>query len=199
MMRLTKTALKMMMALAVCAGVAEAGGWPEAVEVRYETTLCISYRARLAGGFLVVQATHQPGWHTYAMDNRQRAEEKLAGQESLGMEAPTEIKVTQGLAVTGPWYQSPPKDLSKPELRWFTWGFDGDAMFVAKVRRSGAGPARIAVRGQACNANLCKQINIVLALPPAGASKDVQPPAIDFNNLVRVRSRKAAKAQRKET
>ncbi len=176
-----------MMVLAVCAEAAEPGGWTEAVRVRYESTLCVSYRARLAGGFLVVQATHQPGWHTYAMDNKQRAEEKLAGQESLGLEAPTEIRVTQGLAVVGPWHQSPPKDLSRPELRWFTWGFDGEALFVAKVRRSGAGPARIAVRGQACSANLCKQIKIAISLPPAGSKKDVQASAIDFSNLVRAR------------
>ncbi len=137
----------------------------------------------MAGEFLVVQATVEPGWHTFAMDNKQRAEEKLAGRESLGIDAPTEIKVTQGLEAAGPWYQSPPKDFSKPDLRWFSWGFEEQAVFVTRIRRSGAGPAQIAVRGQACTETICKQIDVAIPLPLGAAGR----PDIDLKALVRVR------------
>lgn len=188
MIKLTRrTAVKAMIVLAACTEATRAGDWTDAVEVRHELKRCVSYRARLAGEFLVVQATHEPGWHTYAMDNKQRAKEKLAGRESLGIDGPTEIKLTQELEGVGPWYQSPPKDYSKPELLWFTWGFDGHALFVAKVRRSGAGPARIAVGGQACTETTCKQIDVAISLPLAGGNTAADPSGIDFKALVRVR------------
>jgi len=180
-------AVKAMLVLVVFAAAARAGDWTDAVEVRHELKPCVFYRAKLAGQFLVVQATHEPGWHTYAMDNKQRAKEKLAGRDSLGIDAPTEIKLSQGLEVVGPWYQTPPKDFSKPDLLWFTWGYDGQALFVAKVRRSGAGPARIAVGGQACTETICKQIDVEIPLPLPRASTNAAGSGIDFKTLVRVR------------
>ena len=188
MIKLTRrTAVKAMMVLVAGTEAARAGDWTDAVEVRHELKRCVSYRARLAGEFLVVQASHEAGWHTYAMDNKQRAKEKLAGRESLGIDGPTEIRLTQGLEVVGPWYQSPPKDYSRPELLWFTWGFDGQALLVAKVRRSGAGPARIAVGGQACTETTCKQIDVAISLPLADAKTDAAYSGVDFKALVRVR------------
>lgn len=182
-----RTAVKAMVVLAACAGAARAGDWTGAVEVRYEFKRCVSYRARLNGEFLIIQATHEPGWHTYAMDNKQRAEEKLAGRQSLGIDGPTEIRVTRGLEAAGPWRQSPPKDFSKPELQWFSWGFDEQALFVAKVRRSGAGPARITVRGQACTETTCKQIDVAISLPLAGGNTRADASDADFKALVQVR------------
>jgi hypothetical protein len=164
-----------------------AGEWTEPVEVRHELKRCVGYRARLSGQFLVIQATHEAGWHTYAMDNKQRAQEKLAGRRSLGIDRPTEIRLSEGLELAGPWYQSPPKDFSKPELRWFSWGFEGQTLFVTKVRRSGAGPARIAVRGQACTEATCKDIDLTISLPLAGTRSEAAPPDIDFKALVQVR------------
>jgi len=182
------TTVKAMISLAfVCAGVAWAGDWSETVEVRHEHERCVSYRAKLNGEFLVVHATIQAGWHTFAMDNRQRAAEKLAGRKSLGIDLPTEIRVTQGLEVIGPWHQSSPKDFSKPEMRWFSWGFEDQALFVVKVRRSGAGPAQLAVRGQACTEKTCKNIDVALSLPLSGAAKNAHPAEIDFKTLVQVR------------
>ena len=67
------------------------------------------------------------------MDNKLRAQEKLAGKRSLGIDSPTEIVFAEGLELNGPWYQSVPRDFSKPELRWYSWGFEGQALFVAKV------------------------------------------------------------------
>ena len=183
-----RTAAKAMIVLVVgCAGATPAGDWTEAAEVQHQFRRCVSYRARLAGEFLVIQATHEAGWHTYAMDNKQRAEERLAGRQSLGIDGPTEIKLTQGLEVAGPWYQTPPKDFSKPEIQWFTWGFDGQALFAAKVRRSGAGPARIAVGGQACTETICKKVEVVISLPLSGDGAHADPPAIDLKALVQVR------------
>jgi hypothetical protein len=167
------------------ASISHAGDWTEPVEVRYEQTRCVSYRAKQDGPFLVVQATLDPNWHTFAMDNKERAAEKLAGRRSLGIDLPTEISVTQGLEVAGPWFQSPPKDFSKPELRWFSWGFENQALFVARVRRSGDGPARIAIRGQACTETSCKNVDVAISVPLEGTGTD--PSYIVVKDLVQVR------------
>src|SRR5258708_26007990 len=170
----------------VCAAAAWAGEWTDAVEVRHDDNLCLSYRARLDGPFVVVQATIEPGWHTFAMDNKLRAEEELAGRKSLGTAHPTEIAVTGGGAVAGPWYQTPPKDFSRAELRWFSWGFERQALFAAKVQPAGAGAVRMAVRGQACTDTICKNIDVTILLPP-GKTTAAGSSEIDLNSLVRVR------------
>jgi hypothetical protein len=178
--------LGMLVLVAASASAAGPGAWTDPVEVRHEETLCLSYRARLDGPFLVVQVTLEPGWHTFAMDNRQRAEEKLAGKKSLGIDHPTEIAVSGAMAVAGPWYQTPPKDFSRPELRWFSWGFERQALFAAKVHPSGAGAVRMAVRGQACTDTICRNIDVTIVLPPAkkqaGDSSE-----IDLNTLVKAK------------
>ena len=169
---------------------AHAGEWSETAGLRRDLRPLVSYRAKLEGEFLVVQADHEEGWHTCAMDNKIRAEEKLAGKQSLGIDAPTEISVTEELA--GGWRQSPPADFSKPELRWFTWGFEESALFVAKVRRTGDGPARISVRGQACSEASCQNIDLNLSLsltswnPVAAAGASAL--GIDSEKLIAVRT-----------
>jgi len=179
-----RTAFTAVVALGAAATAAWASNWTDAVEVHYEVTRCVSYRAKWNGQFLAVQVTPDAGWHTFAMDNKQRAEEKLAGKKSLGIDHPTEITVSGGLEVAGPWYQTPPKDFSKPELRWFSWGFEQPALFVAKVRRSGAGPARIAIRGQACSESICKNIDVAIAVPLTGETGGVSD--IDLKPLIQV-------------
>ena len=133
----------------MAAGVEAAGPgeWTAPVEVRHEDALCISYQARLDSGYLTVRATLGPGWHTFAMDNKRRVDEKLAGKPALSVDRATEIVPSGGWQTVGPWYQSPPKDFSRPELRWFSWGFEGHAEFVTKAQRTGAGPGRMALRG----------------------------------------------------
>jgi len=172
---------------AACAGAVWAGDWTDPVAVTHELKPCVTYRARLSGSYLIVQARHETGWHTYAMDNKQRADEKLAGRQSLGIDRPTEIKLSEGLEIAGPWHQSPPKDLSKPEIRWYTWGFEDQILFVAKVRQSGAGPAKIGLRGQACTETTCKNIDVEIAVPLAGFNKETEPSDIEFKGLVQVR------------
>ena len=161
-----------------------AASWSAPVPVRQGSTDCVSYRAKLSGEWLVVEVTHEPGWHTYAMDNERRAQEKLAGKKSLGLEQPTTIRVLGGLQLAGPWYQSKPEDYSKPDLRWFTWGFEGTALFAARVSVSDNGTPRIAVQGQTCNEASCHLVDIEIPLPRDGAEAPVE---IDIKKLVRVR------------
>ncbi len=181
MMKSSRTAI---FAALACVRTICAAQWTNPVEVRYDTQRCVSYRAALSGEFLIVQATHEPGWHTYAMDNKKRAEEKLVGKQSLGIDQPTEIKLGQGLEAAGPWYQTPPKDFSKPELNWFSWVFEKQTVFAAKVRRSGTGPARIGIRGQACTESTCKNIDTAISLPLTGA--EINAP-LDLKSLIQVR------------
>jgi hypothetical protein len=118
-----------------------------------------SYRAQLAGDVLLIEVTHEPGWHTYALDNLERAK-KRAGEPPLGIEKSTQIEVSGGLKVAGKWRQSPPKDLSQPEIKWFTWGFEGTALFAVKVARSGeAKESLITISGQACKATTCAMVD----------------------------------------
>jgi hypothetical protein len=150
--------------LGLFAATAYAGDWSAPADVRHNDKVILSYRAKWDGNYLVVRAAIQPGWHTFVMDNEQRLQEKLAGKQSLGIEKSTEIGVANGLAVNGVWLQSSPKDFSKPELRWFTWGFEREATFAAKARKTGAGPAQVILKAQACAADLCKNIDIDMAV-----------------------------------
>jgi len=164
-------------------GPAYGGEWSQVVEVRHDVQKCVSYRARVSGEFLVIEATHEPGWHTYAMDNKQRAQEKLAGKKALSIDRPTEIELRQGLQLAGPWYQSLPKDLSNPELRSYTWRFEGQALFVTKVKRAGPGPGAITIRGQACSEATCKNIELEVSMPFTGDNGS----DIDLKRLIQVR------------
>lgn len=181
-----RVAITLTLILAGSSAWAAQGDWTEAAEVRHDENLCVSYQARLEGPFLVVRANLGPGWHTFAMDNRKRAEKALAGKRSLGIDHPTEIAVTGGLEPVGPWLQSPPKDFSKPELRWFSWGFEQQTFFVTKVRRPAAGPARLAIRGQACNDTTCKNIDVAVSIPDSDAGANTEPSGVDLKSLVQV-------------
>ena len=160
-------------------------GWTEPAEVRHDTKLVLSYRAKWDGDFIVVRAVIEPGWHTFAMDNKQRQQEKLAGKLSLGIEKSTEITI-DGLNVAGRWLQSTPKDFSKPEIRWFTWGFEDNATFAAKAHSTGSGPARVEIRGQACAGEICKNIEVALTVPLA-ARNSARTAAVDLRSLIPVR------------
>jgi DsbC/DsbD-like thiol-disulfide interchange protein len=174
------------MAIAVLAVVARAGEWSPAVEVRHDDEVAVSYQARVDGQYLVVRATLAPGWHTFAMDNKKRADEKLAGKPALSVDRPTEIAPSGGLEIAGPWYQTPPKDFSRPELRWFSWGFERQAVFVAKIGRSTTAAARLALRGQACTETICKNIDVAIPLSPSNVKTGTSS-EINVRELVAVR------------
>ena len=162
---------------------AQTGGWSDPAEVRYEDQVCVSYRARIDGPYLVVRATVGPGWHTFAMDNEQRAKEKLAGKQPLSIDKSTEI-APAGLQLEGVWYQTAPKDLSHPELRWFSWGFDKEATFVAKVTRVQGAKSQLTIRGQACTDKICKNVDTTLSLSSSGSKTAVE---VNVNDLIPVR------------
>ena len=165
------------------AALAHAADWSAAVEVRHEDNLCVSYQARLDGPMLVVRATLGAGWHTFAMDNEQRAKEKLAGKPALSMDRNTAIAPMEGLEIVGPWLQSPPQDFSRPQLRWYSWGYDREALFAAKVRDSAGAGARLRLRGQACTDTICKNVDVTITLPHTSPSAST----IDLKDLVPVR------------
>jgi hypothetical protein len=159
-----------------------AADWSAPVDVLHEMKPCVTYRARVEGDQIVIKASLQPGWHTFAMDNERRAAEKLAGKPSLGIDQPTQIKLSKGLEVSGGWYQSQPKDFSKPDLRWYSWGFEQEATFAAKIRRLNSGPAQIEIRGQACTETTCKNIDVSLSAPVTAGKEST-----DLKTLVLVR------------
>ena len=160
-------------------------GWSTPVVVGRELENCVSYRARIQGEYLVVEASHGSGWHTYALDNEIRAEEMLAGQESLGVELPTSFEV-RGAKVVGPWLQTEPEDLSEVDIQWYTFGFSDTATFAAKIQDVGTTPIVIGVRGQVCNADICRDIEIDVRLDP---TIDWSSLAFDPQALVPIRTR----------
>lgn len=142
--------------------------WSSAVDVIHDETICLKYQARVEGDLLLVRAQIAPGWHTFAMDNKVRATERLAGKRSLGQDKPTSIAIAGPLASTGIWYQSEVKDFSKPEQNWFSWGFEREAVFATKLKSAnGPGPLTLVMKGQTCSENTCKNIDVALTIPAA--------------------------------
>ncbi len=155
-------------ALAVTASL-WAGDWSEPVEATArDGTALVTCRARVAGEFLVVEVTAAAGWHVYAMDNEQRAREALAGKMSLGVERNTEVLVSGGLEQVGVWYQSTPDDHSQPELRWYSYGFEGTTLLASRVRRTGGEMASVEVRAQACDSASCVSVEAELRVKVPG-------------------------------
>src|SRR3954452_4749551 len=167
-----------LMAFAVTAASAGAGEWSQPVDVLHELKPCVTYRAKTEGEFLIVEAKLQPGWHTFTMDNERRAAEKLAGKQSLGVDQPTQIRLGSGMEAVGGWLQSPPKDFSKPEMRWYSWGFEQQALFATRVRRAGSGPSDIHIRGQACTETTCKNIDVAVLVPASAGGKGEPAPEV---------------------
>ncbi|MBO0861541.1 MAG: hypothetical protein J2P21_24235 [Chloracidobacterium sp.] len=158
-------------------------GWSPSVEARRRNLKVASYRAKLSGDALLVEVTHEPGWHTYALDNLERARKK-AGEPLLGIEKSTRIELSGGLRTAGKWRQSPPKDLSQPEINWFTWGFEDTALFAVKVRRSGkAKEAVITINGQACKESTCALIDDLEIRLPLNASSSAKT-SFDLASLI---------------
>ena len=142
--------------------------WTAPVAVTHDDKPCISYRAKVTGGYVLVEAKLEPGWHTFTLDNDKRAAEKLAGKKALGVDKPTTVAL-QGLETAGAWLQSEPKDFSQPEIRMFTWGFEKQAIFAVPVKRI-EGALQLRIRGQACTESVCKNIDLTLPLSASAGS-----------------------------
>jgi hypothetical protein len=156
--------------------------WTDPVEVKKGKETPVTYRAQLSGDWLIIEAVHGPGWHTYALDNKARAA-KRAGSPPLGIEKSTEIAVTGDLRVNGRWRQSPPKDLSQPEIEWYTWGFEGTSYFAARVTRVGGTQATLRINAQACKASACAMADDVELRVPVTQDRTAPLP-IDFERLI---------------
>jgi hypothetical protein len=158
-------------------------GWSPPVEARRRNLKVASYRAKVVGDTLLVEVTHEPGWHTYALDNLERAKKK-AVEPLLGIEKSTRIVISGGLRTVGKWRQSPPKDLSQPEISWFTWGFEGTALFAVKTRRIGRAPeALITINGQACKETTCVLIDDLEIRLPLNAARS-EKTSFDLSSLI---------------
>lgn len=167
-------------------GVIEAGAqeWSDPVVVRRRAEPVVTYRAILDGDFLVVEAEHAKGWHTYALDNVERARER-SGKDKPETELPTRVGLSGGLKIAGNWRQTRPEDLSQEAIRWYTWGFSGRAVFAVRVERVEGAEAVITVNGQACDDSACQMVrDVVLNVPLASASANAA--SIDLSELVEV-------------
>lgn len=151
----------------------------DGVWVWYGDLPAVSYRARVEGDWLVVEASHEPGWHTYSMDNLVRAREK-SGKMRPSTELPTVITPLDGLTIQGDWHQSPPLDLSTPDIRWYTWGFEGRSYFAARVGNATL-PASVQIDAQACTVELCAMVD---ALVVPVVSSQTEERSIDPTSLV---------------
>lgn len=160
----------------------QAENWTPLVEVKKGSMKAVSYRARLVGDVLVIEVTHEAGWHTYALDNEERAE-KRAGEKPLGIEKETRIEISGGLAVAGKWRQTQPKDLSQPDINWYTWGFEGVSIFAVKVKKHDDKDAVITINAQACKADLCAIVDDLEIKLPLKTSVN-NDPKFDFTRLV---------------
>ncbi len=169
----------------------EAGAqeWGDPVVVRRRAEPEVTYRAMLDGDLHVVEAEHAKGWHTYALDNVERAQAR-SGKKHPVTDLPTRITVAGSLKLAGRWRQTPPEDFSQEAIRWYTWGFNGRAVFAVRVQQVEGAEAVITVNGQACDDSTCQMVRDVrLKLPPASASANAA--STDLSELVEVRERDA--------
>lgn len=151
------------------------------VPVWLDDMLAVSYRARVEGDWLVVEATHEPGWHTYSMDNVIRARER-SGKARPETELPTRITPHVGLTIAGEWRQSAPLDLSTPDIRWYTWGFEGRSYFAVRVDEATAPSSSVQIDAQACTEALCAMVD-ALVVPVESHETDSEA-SVDPDSLV---------------
>jgi DsbC/DsbD-like thiol-disulfide interchange protein len=140
-----------------------AGDWTPPVQIEHNDAPAITYRARFDGSHLVVEIRPESGWHTYAMDNKQRQDAALKGRKSLGSEKPTTVEAGEGLTIGGPWRQSAPDDFSKPEIQFYSYGFGKQSLLAAPAKAS-AQTASVTVKGQACTESVCLPVNVTLTV-----------------------------------
>lgn len=151
-------------------------GEPERQEVWLGDEFAVSYAARVEGDWLIVDVWHEPGWHTYAMDNVLRARE-VTGKARPDTELPTRITPSPEIELAAPWRQTVPTELSQPELRWYTWGFGDRSFFAARVRRADPG-SWVQVDAQACTDRLCAMVDGLRVPVTRGGGRSVDPESL---------------------
>lgn len=164
--------------------------WSKPAVIKHDSLPAVTVRARVVGDCLVVELQHEKGWHTYAMDNETRVEEKLAGQMSLGMQQGLSVDIQEAVKRTSAWRQSEPKDYSDAEILWYAWGFEGKAILACRIDPAGQENVSITLKGQACNASTCISIEETLEAPVQQAGEI--PAALDWNSLVKIVEKKTS-------
>lgn len=152
---------------------AQEGEEPAPQEVWFGDDIAVTYAARIEGDWLIVEARHEPGWHTYAMDNVQRASE-ATGRERPDTELPTRLTPSPEIELASPWRQSVPADLSQPDIRWYTWGFEERSFFAARVERADSG-GWVQVDAQACTDRLCAMVDALPVPVTRSSGRSVDP------------------------
>lgn len=138
--------------------LAYASDWSDPVTVmRRRQGMVVEYRAKIDSGHLVIEAKHGKGWHTYSMDNPQRASKKT-GKAKADTELPTRIEIEGAVEVTGAWHQTQPKDLSMTDIGWYTWGFENTSYFSAPIKKMDGDNVTLTINAQACNENSCSMV-----------------------------------------
>jgi len=166
----------------VAAGIlaADGAGWGSPASVTHDDQPCITYRAQITGsGRLAVEVKLAAGWHTFTMDNDKRAAAKLGGKKALSSDKPTQVLAeSASLEITGPWLQPQPKDFSQPDLRIFSWGYEGEALFMAPAKpAAGSQAPKVRIKAQACTQTVCKNIDLVVEAPVSKDASTVPSPA----------------------
>jgi len=177
-------ALALLCLLGVSSSATSPGQASPGVRVWLRETWTVSYRARVQGDWLVVEVTHQPGWHTYSMDNVIRAREK-SGKIRPETEIPTLITPLDGITIRGGWRQSPPLDLSTPDIRWYTWGFEGQSYFAVRIDKATL-PSSVQIYAQACTEEICAMVDSLVV--PVEPSETAGQQWVDPESLVAVAS-----------
>ena len=155
--------------------------------------LAVSYAARIEADWLIVDVQHEPGWHTYAMDNVLRAAE-VTGKDKPDTELPTRITPSPEIELESPWRQTAPTELSQPDLRWYTWGFEERSFFAARVLRAGSG-GWVQVDAQACTDQLCAMVDGLRVPVTRSGERTVVPESLA---VVRSAEREEAAAVREQ-
>lgn len=148
--------------------------WSEPEYVYRGNDKVVRYRATVYNKHLIVEARHEHGWHSYAIDNPARAEKKL-GRKGADQELPTVIALPKSLKTSGDWMQTEPTDFSKPEIHWHTWGFEGRAWFAISLDEMPGEPVTITVSSQVCDAESCAgtfDLELVVPVSP-GAEENL--------------------------
>ena len=168
-----RNALLLLPLLAVAPASAQEAEPAAPSEVWLRDELAVSYAARIEDDWLIVEVRHGPGWHTYAMDNVLRAAE-ATGKDTPDTELPTRITPSAEIELAPPWRQTPPADLSQPDIRWYTWGVEERSFFAARTLRAAPGGS-VQVDAQACTDRLCAMVDALRVPVTHAAERSVDP------------------------
>ncbi|MGJ8672180.1 Trx7/PDZ domain-containing (seleno)protein [Rubritalea sp.] len=145
--------------------------WSATEAIRKGNEIAVEYRATITNKHLIIEAKHHKGWHTYALNNPQLAI-KLKGKVG-DQDLPTAITLPSNIKPSQGWLQSPPNDYSKPEIHWYTWGFEGTSYFAIALDEMPKQAIEVGIRSQACTSESCAgTFDMTLKVPPPSSTEE---------------------------